>query len=215
MSKLMRERPENEDSWKLARTNRGIGGSEAAAIAGRSSWMTAMELWQYKTGQKERPDISDNPLVAQGHRMEKALRELYKAYHPDRKVRYHEYDLLFQDDRPWLFATLDGEVIDESGRHGVFEAKTSTPMKKTDWDKWNNQIPESYYCQILHEMLASGYEFVDLMACLINQDGDFQVRTYHFERSECIDDMDWLLGKEQEFWNSVQTKTLPKMTLVL
>ena len=212
---LMRDKPVNEEEWILARDRRGIGGSEASAIVSESNWLSVSELWQIKTGQKKKEDISDNPLVAQGHRMEKALRELYKAYHPDYKVVYHAYDLLYQSERPWLFATLDGEVTDDTGRRGVFEAKTSTPMKKTDWDKWNNQIPQSYYCQILHELLASGYEFVDLMACLINQDGDFQVRTYHFERIECIEDMVWLLQKEEEFWGCVQTRTLPIMRLVL
>ena len=212
---LKRDKPKSEEAWKQARENRGIGASEAAAIVGMSPWMTADELWQIKTGNKARPDLSDNPLVQQGKHMENAIRELYKAYHPDYKVTYHPYDLLYQEERPWLFATLDGEITDNNGRPGILECKTATPTFKADWAKWDCQIPQPYLIQTLHQQLASGFVFVDLIACLINSEGDFTVRTYHFERSDYEGDLAWLLGKEIAFWNSVQSKTLPPMTLVL
>lgn len=215
MGKLRREKIKTETDWLKARSKRGIGGSEAAAIVGASPWMTVNDLWSIKTGSKIQKDISDDPFVKQGHRMEGALRELYKAYHPDFKVRYHKYDLLYQAEHPWLFATLDGEIVDSNSRKGIFEAKTSTPVGKAGWSKWDCQIPEQYMVQILHQMLATGWEFVDLMACLINQEGDFNVRTYHFERSEHEEDLKWLLSKEVEFWDTVQSNTLPPMTLVL
>ena len=215
MGKLCRDKPKTETEWKQARFNRGIGGSEAAAIVGASTWMTANDLWQIKTGNKMPKDISDDPFVQQGHRMEGALRELYKSYHPDYRVRYHKYDLLYRAENPWLFCTLDGEVIDADGRNGIFEAKTNTPIGKAGWAKWDCRIPDAYMIQILHQLLATGWEFADLMACLINQDGDFTVRTYHFERSDYEEDLAWLLEKEQAFWRSVQNKTLPPMTLII
>ena len=215
MGKLCREKPKTEELWVQARTSRGIGASEAAAIVGASPWMTAQELWQIKTGQKEAKNISDDPFVQQGHRMEYAIRELYKAYHPDFTVKYNPYHLLYQSDRPWLFATLDGEVIHPNKRKGILECKTSTPGNSAGWAKWDCQIPRNYEIQILHQMLASGFQFVDLMALLINQEGDFVVRTYHFERSDYEEELAWLLDKETEFWQSVQNRTLPKMTLIL
>ena len=212
---LKREKPTDEESWSKARRARGLGGSDAAAVVGMSPWKTANDLWLEKTGAKEPPDLSDNPLIEQGKRMESAIRGLYAAYHPDYKVEYHQYDLLYQKERPWLFATLDGEVTDEKGRHGLLECKTSTPQSKADWDKWNEQIPQTYMIQLLHQQLASGYEFADLMALLINSEGDFVVRTYHFERADYEEDLKWLLEKEEAFWQSVQSKSLPPMTLVL
>ena len=215
MKKLCREKPKTEELWVKARDDRGIGASEAAAIVGLSPWMSANDLWQIKTGLKPRQDLSGNIFVEQGKRMEYAIRELYKAYHPEFKVAYHPYDLLYQRDRPWLFATLDGEVTDNKGRCGILEIKTSSPQSKADWEKWNEQIPRNYEIQIYHQLLASGYEFVDLMALLINSDGDFTVRTYRFERADHEGDLAWLLEKEEAFWQSVQNKTLPPMTLVL
>ena len=214
MGKLCREKPTDETIWLKARAERGIGGSEAAAIVGMSPWMTANELWQLKTGNAEPKDLSDDSFVQKGVRLEPALRELYKAIHPDTKVSFHKYDLLFQSDRPWLFATLDGE-LKEGKRKGVLEIKTSTPVGKAGWEKWNNQIPSNYHCQILHQFLATGYDFAVLFACLFNAEGDFTVREYRFEREDLKDDLNWLLEKETEFWQTVQNRTLPPMTLVL
>lgn len=215
MGKLCREKPKDETAWKQARNNRGIGGSQASAIVGVSPWMSANDLWKILTGQEQPKDISNSPLIEQGHRMEKAIRELYKCYHPDYKVRYNKYHLLYQSDRPWLFATLDGEVVMPDKRHGILECKTSTPMGKSGWSKWDCKIPETYEIQLYHQMLATGWDFADLVALLINQEGDFTIRTYHFERSEHEEDLAWLLQKEEEFWKSVQNKTLPPMTIVL
>ena len=215
MGRLCREKPKDEQSWIDSREKRGIGGSDAAAIVGVSPWKTANDLWMEKTGKKRPADISDDPFVAQGHRMENAIRELYKSYHPDYKVTYHKYHLLYQSDRPWLFATLDGEVVLPDKRKGILEVKTNTPVGRAGWAKWDCQIPRQYEIQLYHQMLASGFEFADLVALLINQDGDFTVRTYRFERAEHEEDLKWLLEKEDEFWKSIQNKTLPTMTLVL
>ena len=215
MGELCRETPKTKSLWIKARANRGIGGSEAAAIVGASPWMTANDLWQIKTGEKTAKDISDDPFVQQGQRMESAIRELYRTYHPDYQVTYHRFDLLYQSDRPWLLATLDGEVTLPDKRKGILECKTSTPGSSAGWAKWDCQIPRNYELQLYHQMLATGFEFADLVALLINQEGDFVVRTYHFERSEHEEELSWLLNKETEFWQSVQNKTLPTMTLIL
>ena len=215
MGTLKREKLNTEEAWKVARQNRGIGASEAAAIVGFSPWMAARDLWEIKCGMKKREDLSNNPLIEQGHRMEGAIRELYKAYHPEYTVKYRQYDLLYQNERPWIFATLDGEVTDENGRHGILECKTSTPQSKADWDKWDCQIPRPYMIQILHQLLATGWDFVDLIACLINKEGDFTVRTYRFERADHKEDLMWLLDKEEAFWDSVQNKMLPPMVMII
>jgi len=213
MSKLCRTKCKSESDWLETRL-KGIGGSEAAAIVGKSSWMSSRDLWELKAGLKAPKDISGNIFVEQGKRMEGAIRELYKAYRPEYKVSYHKYDLLFQKDRPWLFATLDGEITDDKKRKGILEVKTSTPQSHEAWSQWDCQIPQHYLIQILHQLLATGWDFVDLTALLINKDDDFFVRTYRFERADCEEDLAWLLSKEEAFWESVQNKILPPMTLV-
>ena len=113
-----------------------------------------------------------------------------------------------------LFATLDGEVTDDQGRRGVLEIKTSTPNGKLGWAKWDGRVPLHYWCQIQHQMLATGWDFVDLLASLENMDGDLSIRTYRFERTELTDDLAWLLEREEDFYkNHVLTGTPPAAIL--
>lgn len=197
--------------WLNGRTA-GIGASEAAAIVGLSPWETATELWELKTGLRSAKDISSDESVSQGVRLEPVLRDLFSATHSDFKVEYHQFDILFQPDRPWLFATLDGELTDGDGRKGILEIKTATPNGKAGWAVWSNRIPDHYLCQIYHQLLATGFEFAILYAALFGNDG-ITIREYLIEREEVGADLEWLLDKETEFWQSVTEKSVPAMSI--
>ena len=210
-----REKSKSRAEWLKARA-KGIGASEAATIVGLSPWATAKELFEIKTGRKTAKDISDNEAVQTGIKAEPILRDLFKATHDGLKVTYHAYDRLYQKERPWLFATLDGEIKEvATKRRGILEIKTSTPSTAKGWSEWKDKVPNNYYVQICHQMLATGYDFAILYACLFGNDGSFTVREYRFERQDCEQDMEWLLSKETEFWDSVKNDKIPSLTLVL
>lgn len=204
---------ENREDW-LAGRMQGIGASEAAAVVGMSPWMSKLELWRLKVGAEKAKDLSGSAAVSRGVRMEPALRSLYTAIHPGHTVDYYPYDILYQKERPFIFATLDGEVTDERGRKGILEIKTSSPNGKAGWAKWDGHIPDHYYCQILHQMLATGYEFVDLMASLENMDCDLSIRTYHFERANQEEDMAWLLKQETDFYQNNVLNGVPPAAIL-
>ena len=214
MRKTQRLHFETRETWLAGRNAQGIGASEAAAVVGVSPWMTPMELWRLKVGAEKAKDLSGSAAVSRGVRMEPALRGLYTAIHPGRTVDYYPYDILYQKERPFIFATLDGEVTDERGRKGILEIKTSSPNGKAGWAKWDGHIPDHYYCQILHQMLATGYEFVDLMASLENMDGDLSIRTYHFERANQEEDMAWLLKQETDFYQNNVLNGVPPAAIL-
>lgn len=196
------------------RNTQGIGASEAAAVVGLSPWMTPLELWRLKVGAAQPKDLSGSAAVSRGVRMEPALRGLYAAMSPGYTVDYHAYDILCQEDRPWLFATLDGEVTDDTGRQGILEIKTSSPNGKLGWTKWDGRVPDNYMTQILHQMLATGWDFVDLFAALENMDGDLSIRTYRFERAEQADNMAWLLEKETDFYQNNVLNGVPPAAIL-
>lgn len=214
MGKLCRIKCKSREEWLSKRKEVGLGASEAAAVVGASPFMTANELWRLKTGKEEPKDLSDNEFVQKGIRLEPALRNLYKALHPTHKVTHHPYDMLYMDDKPNFFATLDGEIKIGDGR-GILEIKTATPSTSQGWDKWKDKIPANYYMQILHQLHCTGYDFAVVFACLFNREEDFIVREYQFIRSEIEEDIAWLLDKEEEFWKYVQSNSLPPMTLIL
>lgn len=240
---LQRISYQDRESWLEGRAAQGIGASEAASICGFSHWVSSTELWQIKTGQKARKDISSKDYVERGHTMEEAIRDFFTATHPQYTLEYHPFDLLFQSERPWLFATLDGELmqpgwepapenakiarISSEGtaevqpytgkiptlRRGILEIKTATPNGKSGWEEWNGKIPDQYYAQILHQLAATGYDFAILFAALYGRDGDITLREYAFERSEKEADILWLLQKETSFWLCVETGTIPALSV--
>lgn len=211
-----RIRCKDRDEW-LAMRAVGIGASEAASAVGMSPWQTPLELWKLKSGITAPKDLSGNTAVENGNFMEPILRAFYIACHPSYTLNYFPYDIVFQDDRPWLFATLDGELTDEGGRHGILEIKTATPNGKAGWDKWaNGNLPQNYYIQTLHQLLATGYEFVRLFAALYSQSGDITLRQYEIERADVQEDMAWLLEQETDFWQrNVLGGVMPSMPLIL
>ena len=213
---LKRQKFKNREEWLEGRNRQGIGASEAAAAVGMSPWQSPIELWKLKSGLAQPKDLSDNPAVIQGNRMEPAIRDFFMAIHTEYSLEYHPYDLLFQKERPWLFATLDGELTDQDGRRGILEIKTATPNGKAGWDKWaNGNLPQNYYIQTLHQMLATGFDFVRLYAALYSINGDITMREYEIERDDAQEDMEWLLEQEAEFWGKVQNGVMPAMPLIL
>jgi putative phage-type endonuclease len=197
-------------SWLAGRAERGVGASEAAAVCGMSKWMTKNELWEIHTGRRERKDISGKDYVGRGHLMEAAVRGFYAALHPEYGIEYHPYDILYQEERPWLFATLDGQITSSDGRNGILEIKTSAPNSREAWREWDGQIPQAYYCQCIHQLLATGWDFVVLQPALWHMNGDITLKdAFVIERSEHEADLAWLLQQEEEFWESVQTGKRP------
>lgn len=212
---LKRIRFESRQEWLKGRMQ-GIGASEAAATCGMSPRLSPSALWQLKTNRKKETDLSNSEVVNLGIKLEPAVRGLFGALHPEYEIEYHAFDILYQEERPWLFATLDGELIDQPGRRGILEIKTSTPRKKGDWLTWSDgHMPQHYYIQCLHQLLATGYDFVILFGVLMRDDGEIETRTYTIERADCEDDMQWLLEKETEFWRHIKDDTVPRALIFI
>ena len=210
---LIREHYTSREEWLANR--KAIGGSEAAAAVGKSPFMTNVELWEYKTGRKAQPDLSENEAVEYGVRIEPALRMLYAAEHPELAVLHFPYDILRQDHFPCLACTLDGELVEKAtGRPGVLEIKTVQATSSVIWQKWKDQVPENYFIQCMSQLMATGWEFVDLYAQLKQRDGDSVIRRYHFERSDHLDDIRWLKPRLEKFWfGNVVADVRPAMIL--
>lgn len=211
----MVERIESREEWLKARLN-GIGGSDAGAVIGLNKYRSNVDLWNEKTGRATAEDISDKPAVLFGKTAEPLIRELFRLDHSDYEVDYHEFWIYRNDSRPHIFATLDGELTDRNGRRGILEIKTCTIQNPGQWDEWKNQIPQSYYVQILHQLAATGWEFAVLRAYIrYYRDGDLRVsiREYNFDRLEVEEDIRFLIDWEDEFWECVKNDKCPALIL--
>lgn len=206
----------NEAEWLAKRQLQGIGGSEASSIVNCNPYMSNVELWEYKTGTKQREDIGNKPCVKYGKQAEQYIRALFLLDYPEYASEYHEYDIIFNDDFPFIFATLDGELTDTKGRKGVLEIKTTEILNPSQWAKWDKQIPQNYYVQILHQLIATGFEFAVLNVQIkYTKNGEkFKtVRTYFFERTDLQDDINYLVREEIKFNKLVIDKKRPNLQL--
>lgn len=191
------------EQW-LKERRKGIGASEASAVLGLNPYMSNIELWQIKTGRIEPEDISQKPYVKYGIESEPHLRALFALDFPQYEVSYREYDLFRNSQYPFIFATLDGRLVEKAtGRKGVLEIKTTEILKSMQKENWKDKIPDNYYVQVLHQLLATGWDFVILKAQLkYDFDGEvfLQIKHYRIERSEVEEDLEYLEEKEVKFW---------------
>ncbi len=210
--------PKDHEGW-LQERKFGIGASDAAALLGMSKWKTNQQLWEEKVGIREPEDISDKPYVQYGHDAEPHIRALFALNHTELEVSYESpYKIIRNDEHPYMFCTPDGELREiRTDRRGGLEIKTTEIRNPSQWDEWEGRIPDQYYCQVIWQMIASGWDFVWLAAMIkwYTKDGELRMnyREYLIERSEALKDIALTKEKGIAFWRSVQAKKKPGLML--
>ena len=192
------------NEW-LEERKKGIGGSDASVIMGLNPYKTTVDLWKEKTGRIVAEDISNKEYVKYGTLAEEYLRELFKLDFPKYNVKHEENTIIKHTKYPFLFASLDGTLTNkDTGEKGVLEIKTTNILNNAQKEKWNNRIPDNYFCQVLHYLNVTGYSFAILKAQLkFNYDENIRLETRHYyiERKDVEEDIKLLENKEIEFWN--------------
>lgn len=202
----------------LNNRNTMLGGSDASAVLGLNPYRNNVEVWQEKTGRITPEDISHKSYVRYGLDAEQYLTALFALDHPQYEVTANQdYTVIRHPKYRFIAGTLDGSLVErETGRRGVLEIKTTEILNSMHREKWNDKIPDNYFCQCLHYLLATGWDFVILKAQLkTNYDGDIRLNTRHYtiERSEVQEDLDYLLEQEVRFWEYVKKDKKPNLVL--
>jgi len=196
-----------------------IGGSDCAAIVGQNPWKSNVDLWLEKTGQVIPPDISGNPNVEYGIEAEPIIRELFKLNYPQYEVFYIENNSWTNSKYPFAAVSHDAWLVEKAtGRKGIWECKTTEIVSSMSKEKWKDQVPMNYYCQLLHSLLVrEDCEFAHLTALLTWKFDDEeiyqQLKNYHIERAEVQADIEFLESSEKEFWKQVQERKRPALIL--
>lgn len=210
--------PQTRAEW-LQERKKGLGASDAGTILGVNKWKSNVDLWKEKVGLLQPEDISHKPYVQYGHDAEPHLRALFALDHPELRVTYDSpYKMIFSDELPFIFATPDGELEEiATGRRGGLEIKTTEIKNARQWAEWDHRIPNQYYAQVCHQMLAADWDFVWLRVQIKwhTKDGDMRldIREYRIERADCIADIEKIKNSEIVFWNNIQSKREPSLLL--
>lgn len=195
----------------------GIGGSEISGVVGCNPYMDNVTLWEIKTGRRQADDISDKPYVQYGTRAEEHLRALFSLDFPQYQVFYEENNCFANSQYPFAQASLDGWLVDDKGRTGILEIKTTEILRAGQKEKWKDRIPQAYFCQVCFYMAVMEADFAELWAQIKHSypDAWYETRHYHIERSEVQEDIDYLMQKGAEFWEYVKSDTRPPLVLPL
>ena len=206
---------ESQKEWLAARSGR-IGGSDAAAILGLNPYKDNVQLWEEKAGLRQQEYISDKPYVKYGTQAEMHLRGLFRLDFPEYQIFYQEGNMWFNDRFPFAHASLDGWLVDQRGRKGILEIKTTNILQSMQKEKWKDRVPDNYYIQLLHYLMVTEFEFAVLKAQLkFDYGGDIVLNTRHYfiERSEVEADIKYLQNAETTFWRQLQTGHKPALIL--
>ena len=181
---------------------RGIGGSDAAIVAGISKYKSQYQLWMEKTGKAE--PFKGNEATHWGTKLEDVVAEEY-TQRTGRKVRrvnmtqYHpEYD--------FIFGHVDRVSV---GDKRIVEIKTSLGKYRsdTDWgEAGSDSIPEAYYLQVQHYMAVMQSQVCDV-AALVSGDSGAELRIYEIQRDDKL--ISDLIAMEKKFWEYVESDTPP------
>lgn len=195
-----------------------IGGSDAGVILGLSKWRDNLTLWREKCGFSDPEDISDKPFVKYGVEAEPYIREIFRLHHPEWAIGYEENNMWTNDKYPFAHASLDGWIETQDGKYGILEIKTTEISSKANAAEWDGRIPDTYYCQLLHYLMVTGFDFAVLCGELKvhRADGseEWRIVERRIDRAEVQADIDELEQKERAFWWHVEDKTEPGRLLL-
>jgi putative phage-type endonuclease len=185
-------------AWLEAR-RAGIGGSDAPAILGLSSFGSPLSVYASKLGAVVSEDF-ESELMAWGRFVEAPMMARF-AEETGRACDLFG-KLVRNVERPWLLATPDGLQKDPNrgGALGLVECKL-TVYRASDWDEG---VPAHVQAQVQHSLAATGLSYASVLVLLHG----YKFRWADVERDDSFID-GLLLPELTEFWRRVEAGEPP------
>lgn len=157
--------------WLLER-QKGIGGSDVAAVMGVNPWRTALDVYYEKISEEpiERPETLP---MKYGRYVEGIVAKFYaeqsgNIVHNDNKIRIHpKYN--------FLRANIDRIIITEGKFPGILEVKSTSFQGLKKWDDGDYPLPA--WLQMQHYFGVSGYDWGAF--AIIADNREFRVFNVH------------------------------------
>lgn len=183
----------DKTTW-LEERQKGIGGSDAAAVCGMSPWKSAYQVYQEKIGTIVPQE--DNPAMFWGRTLEPVIRQRYADV--TGKTVTVPKGILTHPTRNFMLANLDGIIPNDR----VVEIKTARSDK--DWgEEGSNEIPDPYMLQIQHYLIITALPVADVAVLFHGQD----FRIYEVPEDKELQEL--MVDKEAVFWDMVQRQLPP------
>jgi putative phage-type endonuclease len=183
-------------TWLEMRKN-GLGGSDAAAIAGLNKWKSPVAVYLEKIGQAPEEKVNSEAAYW-GTMLEDVVAQEFSK-RTGLKVR-RKNAILQHPEYPFMLANVDRLIV---GEKAGLECKTASEYLKEEWK--GDEVPTQYLIQCQHYMAVTGFDSW-WIAVLI---GGNKFVYKKIERDEDI--IQYLIQIESDFWNNHVLKKNPPM----
>lgn len=186
----------SHEEW-LALRNKGIGGSESAAVLGFNRYCSPLEVWLRKTGRKDAEP--DNDAMYFGRMLEPLIREEFSRR---TNLKVQTCSFMFASKKyPFMIANIDGVVTESDGTKSLLEIKTTNSFTTTK--ELEDGLPVEWYFQVQHYMAVTDLKKA-YVAVLI---GGNKFQYQEVERDE--ETIENIIALESHFWNEYVLKDVP------
>lgn len=188
---------QRSDAWQAWRTQ-GIPASETPIILGYSPYKTPWRLWAERTGLARLPDLSNNPHVQRGNRLEEAARQWFEQ----------RYDTLLMpvcaeaDEEPTLRASFDG--LNDAGEPVELKVPAAKTFAEVRSHGRASTAYRLYTPQVQHQLYVAGAETGYLV---FYQDAD-HVEVFELPRDPAL--IRRLVAEGLAFWEAIQSNREPE-----
>ena len=187
----------SHEDW-LALRQKGIGGSDSAAVCGFNRYCSPLEVWLRKTGRKDAEP--DNEAMYFGRMLEPLIREEFSKR---TGLTVQTCPFMFASkEYPYMIANIDGVVTEKDGTKSLLEIKTTNSFT-TAKDLEENGLPIEWYFQISHYFLVTGLKKAHVGVLIGGNQFKYQV----VERDE--ETIENIIALESHFWNEYVLKDVP------
>lgn len=189
----------------LKERKKGIGGSDAGAIAGVDPYTTPLDVYLDKIG--ERGETPENPHIKRGRRLEALIAQEYMERHPE--VTLTEPKLRRHPDHQWMIGTPDRIIASpQKSKMGLGILEIKAPARAMYERIKLNGVPPNYILQMQHYLMLYGYAWGTF--AIFNAD-QWEMLLVDVERDDelCAQ----LLKVEERFWNENVVPRVPPPTI--
>lgn len=187
---------------------KGIGGSDAAAIIGKSPYATALDIYREKVGEAAPKETT--PQMLRGKYLEETAVAIYCDL-TGRRVRRQPQKV--HKDFPFILGNIDRQVLAELGTDtgvtkgtGLVEVKCPGMRTFLRYDR--EGLPAHIIIQGQHYLGVTGYAWMDFI--IFNADL-WKLRHFTVERDDAF--IEGLFEAERRFWTEHVEKRVPPPAL--
>lgn len=168
------------DEWFDWR-KQGVTGTDAAAILGRHDTKTPWYIWASKLGKVPPEDISGNPNVQRGIRLEPVARQFLEEKHGLMLLPLCGE----HDEHPILRVSFDG--VDDNGRPVEIKCPADSTFESVKEGGIESKEYKRYVVQVQHQILVAGADSALLVYFRLNpQTGEPETVEFELQKDEAL-----------------------------